>query len=71
MAPVQKALAASAVRALANEPGLGELIRKDQDRQTLRNLLLEGAGSPLAGVADEAYSTVCGEALKTPSHLEA
>ena len=28
---VQKALAASAVRALANEPGLGELIRKDQD----------------------------------------
>jgi antitoxin ParD1/3/4 len=32
-----------------------ELIRKDQDRQTLRNLLLEGVGSPLAGVADEAY----------------
>lgn len=32
-----------------------ELIRKDQDRQKLRDLLLEGASSRLAGVADAAY----------------
>jgi antitoxin ParD1/3/4 len=34
---------------------LRELIRKDQDRETLRRLLLEGAASPPAGPADEAY----------------
>ena len=32
-----------------------ELIRKDQERQRLRSLLLEGAASPLAGTADDAY----------------
>jgi antitoxin ParD1/3/4 len=32
-----------------------ELIRMDQDRQKLRNLLLEGAASPATGTADEAY----------------
>lgn len=32
-----------------------ELIRREQDIQTLRNKLLEGAASPLAGPADEAY----------------
>ncbi len=32
-----------------------ELIRKDQDRQRLRDLLLEGAASPLAVTADEEY----------------
>lgn len=32
-----------------------ELIRRDQDRQHLRGLLLEGAASPLSGAADEAY----------------
>jgi len=32
-----------------------ELIRKDQDRTRLRNLLLEGAASAPSGVADEAY----------------
>jgi antitoxin ParD1/3/4 len=32
-----------------------ELIRKDQDRQQLRELLLAGAGSPVGQVADEAY----------------
>ncbi|AYF77886.1 type II toxin-antitoxin system ParD family antitoxin [Nocardia yunnanensis] len=32
-----------------------ELIRKDQDRVTLRNLILEGAASPPAAPADDAY----------------
>jgi antitoxin ParD1/3/4 len=32
-----------------------ELIRHDQDRQRLRGLLLDGASSPPAGPADEAY----------------
>jgi antitoxin ParD1/3/4 len=32
-----------------------ELIRADQDRQRLRDLMLEGAASPAAPVADDAY----------------
>lgn len=32
-----------------------ELIRRDQDRQRLRSLLLEGASANLAGEADGAY----------------
>jgi antitoxin ParD1/3/4 len=32
-----------------------ELIRKDQDRQKLRDLLLEGAESAATGPADAAY----------------
>lgn len=32
-----------------------ELIRKDQDRQRLRGLLLEGAASDSAAPADDAY----------------
>lgn len=32
-----------------------ELIRRDQDRLHLRSLLLEGAASPVTGVADEKY----------------
>ena len=32
-----------------------DLIRKDQDRQRLRGLLLEGAASPQAGTADADY----------------
>ncbi len=32
-----------------------ELIRQDRDRQKLRDLLLEGAASPPAGPADDAY----------------
>jgi antitoxin ParD1/3/4 len=32
-----------------------ELIRKEQDREKLRNLLLEGAASPPAGPADDAW----------------
>ena len=32
-----------------------ELIRKDQDRQRLRGLLLEGAASPAVDPIDDAY----------------
>ncbi|HTU11260.1 MAG TPA: type II toxin-antitoxin system ParD family antitoxin [Allosphingosinicella sp.] len=32
-----------------------ELIRREQDIETLRNKLLEGAASPPGGPADEAY----------------
>ena len=32
-----------------------ELIRREQDRQSLRNMLLEGAASPLAVTADADY----------------
>ena len=32
-----------------------ELIRKDQERSTLRGLLLEGASSPVSGPADARY----------------
>lgn len=32
-----------------------ELIRREQDRQRLRDMLLEGAASPPAGPADDAY----------------
>lgn len=32
-----------------------DLIRREQERQKLRNLLLEGAASPLEGEADDAF----------------
>ena len=32
-----------------------ELIRREQDKQKLRDLLLEGANSPPAGPADDAW----------------
>ena len=32
-----------------------ELIRKDQGRERLHSLLVEGAASPRAGIADAAY----------------
>ena len=32
-----------------------ELIRKDRDRERFREMLLEGAASPLAGLADADY----------------
>jgi len=32
-----------------------ELIRREQDKQKLRDMLLEGAASPLEGPADEAW----------------
>jgi antitoxin ParD1/3/4 len=34
-----------------------ELIRSDQDRQRLRDLLLDGAASPATADADETYFT--------------
>ena len=37
------------------QPIVGELIRRDQDRQTLRRLLLDGAESGRTGPADDAY----------------
>jgi antitoxin ParD1/3/4 len=42
-----------------------ELIRRDQDRQRLRSLLLEGASSNLAGDADEAYFARLRERART------
>jgi len=44
----------SAVTATSSEY-VRELIRKDQERQHLRGLLLEGAASAPAGPADAAY----------------
>jgi len=32
-----------------------DLIRREQDRERLRELLLDGASSPVAGPADKAY----------------
>ena len=32
-----------------------DLIRKEQDRQKLRDLIMEGVDSPPAGIADEEY----------------
>ena len=32
-----------------------ELLRREQDREKLRGLLLEGAASPVSGEADSAY----------------
>jgi len=42
-----------------------ELIRRDQDRQRLRSLLLEGGSSNLAGDADEAYFAGLRERART------
>jgi len=61
----------SFVREQAVERGYGtasayvrELIRRDQDRQHLRGLLLEGGESPPSVTADEAYF----ESLRTGVH---
>jgi len=43
-----------------------DLIRKDQDREKLRALLLEGANSPLTGEADEAYFDGLRELARRP-----
>ena len=42
-----------------------ELIRRDQDRQRLRSLLLEGGSSNLAGDADETYFAGLRERART------
>jgi antitoxin ParD1/3/4 len=34
---------------------VGELIQREHDRATLRSALLEGASSPVEGVADRAF----------------
>lgn len=41
-----------------------ELIRKDADRLQLRGLLLEGANSPVTGVADDAYFNALRESVR-------
>ena len=41
-----------------------ELIRKDADRQRLRGLLLEGAGSAAAAPADAAYFNALRERVR-------
>jgi antitoxin ParD1/3/4 len=43
-----------------------ELIRKDQDRQRLRGLLLEGAASPSVATADPAYFEGLRERARRP-----
>jgi len=45
-----------------------ELIRRDQDRQHLRNLLLDGAQSPPAAPADAAYFNVLRDRIR--SHID-
>jgi antitoxin ParD1/3/4 len=42
-----------------------ELIRRDQDRQRLRGLLLEGAASPLTTPADDGYFDELRELART------
>lgn len=39
----------------SNSEYVRDLIRRDQDRQQLRRLILEGAGSAPGPVADDAY----------------
>jgi len=43
-----------------------DLIRKDQDRERLRGLLLEGAASPPAAPADAAYFDALRDRLRQP-----
>lgn len=44
-----------------------ELIRKDQDRQQLRNVLLEGAQSAPAGPADAEYFDALRDRIRRPA----
>ena len=44
-----------------------DLIRREQDRQRLRSLLLDGARSPVAAEADDAYF----ESLRTRARTSA
>jgi antitoxin ParD1/3/4 len=41
--------------AIARSEYVRELIRKEQDKQKLRDLLLEGANSPPAAPVDDSY----------------
>ena len=45
-----------------------ELIRKDQDRQKLRALLLEGAESEVTGQFDQTYFDGLRSAIKNTQH---
>lgn len=45
-----------------------ELIRREQDKQALRNKLLEGAASPLEGPADAAYFEGLRERIRERAH---
>ena len=45
-----------------------ELIRRDQDRQRLRSLLVEGAASPPAVAADGAYFDSLREQVRRRGH---
>lgn len=47
---------------------LRELIRADQDRQQVRQLLLDGAASPPTVTADAAYFARLREALSTSTN---
>lgn len=44
-----------------------ELIRRDQDRQHLRDLLLAGAASPAGEVADSAYFATLRDRVRGPA----
>lgn len=46
---------------------VSELIRKDQDRQQLRKLLVKGGESPQTGVADSNYFESLRTRVKTSS----
>ena len=66
----------SFVREQAVERGYGtssaylrELIRRDQDRQHLRSLLLEGGESPPSVTADEAYFESLRTGVRQPSKV--
>lgn len=41
-----------------------DLIRRDQERTQLRNLLLEGARSPASGLADKKYFSALRSGIK-------
>jgi antitoxin ParD1/3/4 len=44
-----------------------ELIRRDQDRQRLRALLLDGAGSAAGPTADDAYFDALRDRVRQPT----
>lgn len=48
-----------------------ELIRRDKDRVQLRSMLIEGARSPVAGVADKAYFAALRRRVSPPRRRSA